>query len=139
MVADARNAAARQRARDDETTSSVATVKRLLLVDDDLALLRAVVRVLGQHFTVETATNAEQAAELLERRRYDLVVSDFDMPGRNGIWLLELARRRLPESRRVLVSGSSPPGVDVGQVGGVIHRFLEKPFSPQTLIAALTE
>lgn len=120
-------------------TGSERTPRRLLLVDDDVALLRAIARVLAADFVVETATNAEQAAELLAQRDYDLIVTDYDMPGRNGIWLLELARRRLPGSRRVLMSGSRPHGVGVHLLGGLLHQFLEKPITPPALLAALTD
>ena len=129
----------RTRRRRDGDTGRGATLRRLLLVDDEAALLRAGARILEPEFKVETATSAEQAADMLVRRRYDLIVTDYEMPGRHGIWLLELAQQRLPAARRVLVSGSQPPGVELQLLSGVVHRFVEKPFMPSQLAKAVLD
>jgi len=119
--------------------ASADPVRRLLLVDDDANLLRSIERLLAETYEVHAAADAEQAAELLTRYEFELILCDYDMPGRDGLWLLALAQERRPGSRRVLMSGGDPPDLPLRRVSGVLHEFVEKPFSPATLHDALTD
>lgn len=63
---------------------------RFLLVDDDtvfLSSLKLIVESLGHE--AECARNAEQAASLVERNTYDVVLVDYLMPGKNGTWFMK--------------------------------------------------
>ena len=109
-------------------------MKRILLVDDQPDVLRGIRRLLHGHFHVDVAGDAETAAELLERRAYDAVLTDFNLPGRDGLWLLERTKERRPAARRVLISGRSEKEFDGVQV---VERFVRKPATTQELLAAL--
>ena len=61
---------------------------RLLLVDDDPAVLRGLSRMLLDQWNVTTAHSAAQAALLIDAFRYQAVITDYDMPGHDGLWLL---------------------------------------------------
>ena len=109
----------------------------LLLVDDDEHVVRVAMRLLGDEFDIATAKNADDAARLLQTRSFDTILTDYDMPGQNGIWLLIEAMRIHPESRRVLFSGSPPQDLPLHLHSGVVHCFLPKPSSRSELIASL--
>ena len=65
--------------------------KRLLIVDDEELLLRSLGRALRNHFDVTISSSAEEALELtVAGECWDVVLSDINMPGMNGI---ELAAR----------------------------------------------
>jgi CheY-like chemotaxis protein len=78
----------------------------LLLVDDNpsgLAARKMVLTELGYEIT--TATNAERAIELFQQSPFPLVVTDYKMPGRNGVELIQAIREIAPQTRIVLISG----------------------------------
>lgn len=109
----------------------------VLLVDDEPELLRCVQRLLGQVIPVDVAGSAEEAVRLLARRDYAAVITDYDMPGEDGIWLLHQVSRRRPSVRRVLHSGSHPRNLEQALMTGVVHEFVPKPASRRALIGSL--
>jgi len=116
-----------------------ASVRRALYVDDDPLVLRAVRRALSNTgITVETAESAEAGLGLLEDQEFPVVVSDYRMPGQNGIQFLERVRHAWPDTVCILVSGQA----DVDTVANAINRvglfrFLVKPWDVQDLKNAI--
>ena len=104
-----------------------ARLPRLLIVDDDPQVLRVARRLLRKTWRVETASNAADAALLLKERWFDAVLSDYDMPGNNGLWLLKTAQQYQPHIRRVLFSGSGPTDLSAHLQSGLVHCFVAKP------------
>ena len=110
---------------------------RLLLVDDDPAVRLTLTRYLQSNFDVVTASEAEEAVRLMTDTAFDVVVSDFEMPGKNGIWLLNEARTRLPSARRVLISGLGADKLKRDFDPGLVHLFLQKPLTFETFVDAV--
>lgn len=80
---------------------------RILLVEDsdDLRdLMQLILETEG--YAVSTATTAEEGLERLEHEPYDLVVSDYALPGHTGTWLLHeaVARHLMPEMQGIIVT-----------------------------------
>src|SRR5665647_1484655 len=67
---------------------------RILHVDDDVAFLSVAKQVLedNAHFQVETAFSAEEALQKLRMSEYDVVITDYQMPGKNGLELIREVR-----------------------------------------------
>jgi YesN/AraC family two-component response regulator len=112
---------------------------RLLLVDDDPAVLRGLSRLLLDQWNVTTAHSANQAALLLDAFRYQAVITDFEMPGHDGLWLLERVRGRHPEIRRLLISGSDPEQLEEHVRSGLVECFLRKPVTRASLTVSLQD
>ena len=88
--------------------SGASAAFRLLFVDDDAELAELVATMLERtepRFTVDIALDATEAMDRLDRTSYDAVVSDYDMPGRNGLELLEAIRDRGFEYPFILYTG----------------------------------
>jgi len=78
----------------------------ILLVDDNEQILRSVPRLFHRlPVRVRCAKCASEALALLQQEQVDLLISDFNMPGLNGLALLEQVRARWPQVRSVLNSG----------------------------------
>jgi len=104
----------------------VEATRRVLFVDDDPDLLTmscSVLEMLNQR--VDGAASPAEALALLERNQYDVLITDYELPGMNGV---ELARRaKAARSRLKLVIASG-----YGQVegaAGIGALSLPKPFS----------
>jgi len=68
-----------------------------LLVDDDLSVRQTISLLLNvDHHIVITAPDAVEALDLLQRDRFDLVITDFDMPGIRGDELALIIKRQSP-------------------------------------------
>ncbi|MRG90446.1 ATP-binding protein [Polyangium spumosum] len=80
----------------------------VLLVDDDVVDRMAIVRALGKAdpaIEVHEATSANAALEKLRRGLFDCVISDLDMPGRDGAWLLAAIRQEEIDVPFVVLTG----------------------------------
>jgi DNA-binding NtrC family response regulator len=100
-----------------------------ILVVDDQASAAEFLRLLlsQQGHEVATAANGVEALVALESRRFDLVLSDLDMPGMDGFELLHRVRQRWPELPVVTVTAISDVSkvVEAVQLGAV--DYLLKP------------
>jgi DNA-binding NtrC family response regulator len=104
-------------------------MKRLLLVDDDLASLHAFAEALRRHLpgvSVDTASNAERALQLLTTMTVDLIVTDFRMPGIDGLELLRRVKTQQPRCAVFLITGCDTDIRDEAQRLGAVG-FAEKP------------
>ncbi len=114
---------------------------RILLVDDEPHVLNALERVLREGpWSIETAGDGAQALEKMARQPSWVVVSDYLMPGMDGVELLAEIRRRWPMTRRVMLTGHADAGAVERAINqGEIYRFLNKPWHPQQLLATVRE
>ncbi|HEX6273359.1 MAG TPA: EAL domain-containing response regulator [Polyangiaceae bacterium] len=111
------------------------TLPSILVADDDRVLLRAYARVLNTNgYRVETVADGQSALEAFQKRRFDLILSDIDMPGLSGIGLLEAVRAYDLDVPVVLVTGT--PEVD-STIRAIEHgalRYLVKPVETAALV-----
>jgi diguanylate cyclase (GGDEF)-like protein len=105
--------------------------RRILIADDDrqaLMLMEAALRVAG--FSVSMSADGEQALAQFRRERFDLVMLDIDMPGRNGLEVCRELRREAGELLPiVMVTGMDDvESVDAAYEAGATD-FISKPIS----------
>jgi len=109
---------------------------RVLLVDNDSAHVYAMTESLERiGFTCVSATSGSEGAKLIENELFDIVVTDLVMSEVDGMKILELAKKKLPDAEVILVTGhaSVPRAVEAMQQGA--YNFLEKPITPKRLQA----
>lgn len=102
---------------------------RLLHVDDDpdLAVLTAdMLEREDDRFNIRTAANAGDALDRLADAEYDCIVSDYDMPGRNGIEFLETVREEHPDLPFILYTGKGSEEVASDAVSAGVTEYLQK-------------
>jgi DNA-binding NtrC family response regulator len=81
------------------------------------------------------ANDAESALALFKTVPFDAIITDYEMPGRNGLWLLSEVRDLCPTTSRVLTSGGHVPRLSTHIASGLVHEFAEKPVDPQEMLA----
>jgi response regulator RpfG family c-di-GMP phosphodiesterase len=102
---------------------------RVLLVDDEPLVLEALRRQHGQRFALVPAVGAAAALARIDAgETFTVVVSDFQMPGMDGVCFLERMRERAPRTVRIMLTGQTDVRVATEAVNrGSIFRFLTKP------------
>lgn len=107
----------------------------LLIVDDQPEIRSALRRALGSRSnTIFEARGGEEALEVLREHDLDAVVSDYDMPGMNGLDFLQRVRITWPSVRRILLTGRADVHVAARALNeGAVNRFLLKPWDAYEL------
>jgi len=111
---------------------------RILLVDDDPSVIRGLWRVLRRQrpeFHVNTASNAAQAIEALNELGYDLVLTDWHMPGGGGRVVLDALVSHYPETARIVHSSQIEAGDTLRRYRA--HVLLAKPASDSEILTAI--
>ena len=79
---------------------------RALVVEDQAMILNVIADALSQEgYEVTTAQNGAQAAELLEREPFDIILTDMVTPRLNGIDVIRAVKRTKPGSPLVVITG----------------------------------
>lgn len=113
--------------------------KRILWVDDEVELLEPHLLFLRQRgYRVETASNGDDALELIRREPFDLVLLDEQMPGRRGLDVLSEIREEAPHVRVVMVTKSEEDQTMQEAIGRRVDDYLVKPASPRQVLSVAT-
>jgi len=103
--------------------------EKVLLVDDDAMVLAGLKRQLRNQFSIDTALSGEDALkQVLENGPYAVIVSDFMMPGMNGIEFLSRVKKSNPDTVRMMLTGTADMPTAIRAVNeGSIFQFHPKP------------
>jgi DNA-binding NtrC family response regulator len=105
-----------------------------LLVDDD-QLIRDSMRLAfrNQACFIRVVESAEEALRILNKVSFDVIISDLELPGINGLEFLKQVKAYHPNSIALLISanGSDETVKSAYEIG--VHDFLQKPFSVKSL------
>ena len=107
---------------------------RVLHVDDEPEFAELVATFLEREedgFCVETATGAGEALDRLDTGEFDCVVSDYDMPGRNGIEFLQAVRNAEAELPFILYTGKGSEEVASEAISAGVTDYLQKRGGPE--------
>ncbi|MEQ6119012.1 response regulator [Reichenbachiella sp. MALMAid0571] len=106
----------------------------ILYVDDEPANLRVFKSSFQWDYNIITAESANQALELLENNKVQVLVSDQRMPGLSGIELLEKVKERHSNIMRVLFTGYGDMELLKEAINnGNIHYYCSKPLNTEEL------
>jgi CheY-like chemotaxis protein len=109
------------------------TVSRnILIVDDEEDIAWGISKNLaktGLNLEIECVGTADEALAELNQKKFDLVVSDIRMPGRDGLELITDVRNNHPETKVIIMTAYGSPSTreQVEDLGGFF--YIEKPFN----------
>jgi CheY-like chemotaxis protein len=110
---------------------------RVLWVDDEIDLLRSHIRFLIEKgYTVDTATNGEDAVDLVKRGSFDLVFLDEMMSGMGGLRTLAEINEIRPNLPVVMVTKNEEESLMEEAIGVKISDYLIKPVNPSQILMA---
>ena len=106
----------------------------ILVVDDDEGIRSLVKKYLNENkFLVTTADSAEDASKKVEIIKFDLIILDIMMPGKNGLEFIKDHKENLDTSIILLTAKGQPyervEGLEIGA-----DDYLPKPFEPKELL-----
>jgi len=113
---------------------------RILVVDDEPTVLSLVSRVLtGEGHEVETIDNADDALEMIESKRYRLILLDIKMPGMSGTELYKRIHKIAPSLARriVFITGDVIGARITAFLSSTKAHYIMKPFDAEQLKRAV--
>lgn len=114
--------------------------RRILLAEDDEAIRGTLHSLLDMKgYAVQIASDTTQTVELLADQDYDLIISDYLMPGGGGREILRYLREQGKSPRVIMITGLADEQLyrELGQGG--VDRCLTKPFRLASLLEAIEE
>ena len=109
-------------------------IAHILVVDDDDGIRSLVKKYLNENnFLITTADNAENAKKKIEFIKFDLIILDIMMPGKNGLEFIQENKKKL-ETPIILLTAKGEPSERIEGLEIGADDYLPKPFEPKELI-----
>lgn len=106
----------------------------ILVVDDERTVCMSCERILKpKGYDVDTALSAEKALSKIEKKRYDIVITDLKMPGINGLELLNIVKETYEGVDVIMVTGYASVDTAVQAMKLGAFDYIPKPFTPDEL------
>ena len=110
----------------------------LLVIEDERALCETIVRSLRRlAYSVDYCFDGEKALELLGTERYDLVLLDLNLPGKDGMTVLRTLRQADRETKVLILSARGEVEDKVEGLDAGANDYLAKPFHLEELEARI--
>lgn len=114
---------------------------RILCVDDEKNVLNAIKRLfLDDDYEILTALSAEEGLKIIRSvTPIQIVLSDFRMPGMNGVEFLKEVCKQCPDTVRIVISGYADIAAVISAINeGRIYKFIPKPWNEDDLRVTLS-
>lgn len=114
--------------------------KNILVIDDEEIVRISCRRALTpEGFNVEVARDGLEGLRLLKEKPYDLILIDLKMPNMDGMEVLENILAMRPDAKVIIITGYSAVETAVKAIKMGAFNYLEKPFTPDSLLEAVRE
>ena len=111
---------------------------RLLVVDDEENVRISLCGILqDEGYVVDAASSGEKCLSQLSRRKYDVVLMDVWLPGKDGIEVLKEIRATRPGQYVIMISGHGTVETAVQATKLGAFDFIEKPLSLEKVMLVL--
>jgi DNA-binding NtrC family response regulator len=115
-------------------------MKKILVVDDELIIRVSCEKALiPEGYEVKSAASGIEALEILENEHFPLILLDLKMPDMDGIEVLKKTKERWPNTKVIIITGYSTVETAVQALRLGAYNYIEKPFTPDALLAAVKE
>lgn len=121
------------------THSDIRGHLQILHVDDDQCFLDVSKQILSMenNFDVDTAESVEKALEKMGKKAYDVIVSDYEMPQKNGLDFLKELRSNKNDIPFILLTGKGREEIITNALNMGVDRYINKNGSPESVYCEL--
>ena len=105
----------------------------ILVVDDEPGIRNFLKDFLSKEFKIITASSASEALGMLEKDKFDIILSDVNMPGMTGKEFFWVCRKRYPEMQFILMTGKPEFADAINTVKDGAFYYLLKPLDLKLL------
>ncbi len=110
---------------------------KILWIDDEIEFLQPHILFLQEKgYQVDTATNADDALDLIQKRHYDLILLDETMPGKDGLTALGEIKNHNPALPVIMITKNEEETLMEEAIGAHIDDYLTKPVNPSQILLA---
>ncbi len=107
---------------------------QILIVDDEVANLRLLRRVLGKDYEILEATSGQEGLDLLKQNKVSLIITDQRMPAMTGVQLLEQSLPVNPDAMKILLTGYTDVQALIDAINaGHVYKYIPKPWDADEL------
>lgn len=110
----------------------------ILLVDDKESVLESLQELFSRKgYTVDTAQDVSEALRKIDKRPFELIVSDVRMPGLSGLDLLKEVKKKNTDTRVIIITAYGQIAEAVSAIKQGAYDYLAKPLDDDTLLFAV--
>ncbi|HES59205.1 MAG: sigma-54-dependent Fis family transcriptional regulator [Calditrichaceae bacterium] len=111
----------------------------LLIIDDEQEMLKSLEKILSRKydFNIRLISDSRKALELVQTKKYDLILTDLMMKDIGGMDILKAAVAKYPDSTVIIISGYGTIGASVEAMREGAFDFIEKPFTSKKLMECI--
>jgi YesN/AraC family two-component response regulator len=117
--------------------------QNILLVDDEediLSSLKTLFEVSVDNVKVHTAESGMAGLDILKKVQVDLIITDFKMPGMNGLEFLAEAKAVAPSTQRILITAFPDLNIAIQAINEAdIENFITKPLQPEKVVQVVDD
>ena len=112
----------------------------VLFVDDEPRVTSALKAIFRREYDVAIANSGAEALDVMDKKSFDVIVSDQRMPGMLGNELLAEVFKRYPQTMRILLTGFMDKKAIVDSINeGEVYRFINKPWRNEEMREVVAE
>jgi len=116
------------------------TKAKILVIDDEEIVHESCNRILGgEGYVVEKAFTGQEGLKKMEKKSYDLVITDLKMPGISGMEALKKIKDDNPDIGIIMITGYSTAETAVEAMKLGAFDYLPKPFTPDELTSVVSK
>jgi two-component system response regulator HydG len=114
--------------------------KKILVVDDEIGIRESLQKILEKEgFSVETASNGEDAFRIVRGGNIDLLISDIRMAGMDGLELLKVCKTVSPFTEVIMITGYASVDSAVDSMKQGAYDYITKPFKKADILRAVNK
>ncbi|RKY90465.1 MAG: sigma-54-dependent Fis family transcriptional regulator, partial [Ignavibacteriae bacterium] len=114
-------------------------MKKVLVVDDEIEMLKSLEKIFSHRddFDVFFLDNSLAARELVQTKKFDLIITDLKMKEVSGLEILKQAISKYPGTLVIMISGYGTIEASVQAIRNGAFDFIEKPFTSKKLFGCI--